>query len=316
MEKKQMGDLLHLLACRVDGGIVHIDDAKKGEDYFCPECHGVMVLRKGERELRRPHFAHLQLSEDCTPETVLHRVFKERLAALIEERIARAEPLLFQWNCSYCQGKHAADLIKACDRVALEYTMEMTRPDIALFTPDGQVGVVIEVVVTHKPTWQAMYYYEENAIFVLQIHLENHKDLNKLQENPLPFTKMNLCYNPKCSKCQHHKRRRNMEIITGPCLRCNGEMKMAVMNDGGYSRYVHRFNVDEIRIARENGVIIQEHYKQLAYGTSSPLLGCSCGHCGYFNDNKGTLSNYILPAREGKYPFRRIQIGYMCIHCK
>ncbi|BBI30728.1 competence protein CoiA family protein [Cohnella abietis] len=311
-----MSDLLHFLTRRADGEIVHIDNAEKGEDYFCPECNGAMLFRKGERGLRRPHFAHLQLSDDCTPETMLHRVFKEQLATLIEERILRAEPLLFKWNCSYCKGEHVADLIKSCVRVALEFPMEMTRPDIALFTSDGQVRVVIEVVVTHKPTWQAMYYYEQEGIFVLQIHLESYKDLDKLNESPLPFTKMNLCYNPKCIKCEHHKRRRYMEIITGPCLRCTGEMKMAFMMDGGYTRYVHRFYAKEIETARENGVLIQEHFTQLAYGTSSPLLGCTCGHCGYFIHNGSTLGNYILPAREGEYPSQRIQMGYVCVHCK
>lgn len=38
-------------------------DAKRGEDYYCPECSAVVRLRLGEE--RRPHFFHLDPPESC-----------------------------------------------------------------------------------------------------------------------------------------------------------------------------------------------------------------------------------------------------------
>ena len=42
--------------------IVWIEDATKGNKYFCPECNGECILRDGK--IKSKHFAHKSL-KDC-----------------------------------------------------------------------------------------------------------------------------------------------------------------------------------------------------------------------------------------------------------
>ncbi len=62
--------------------IVYAADVERDSGYYCLECGSELVLHRGEKGLRRPHFVHKNTS-NCKPETVLHAGFK----ILIAERI-------------------------------------------------------------------------------------------------------------------------------------------------------------------------------------------------------------------------------------
>lgn len=54
--------------------LIHIDDAKKGKEYRCPNCGGIMIPKQGEK--RAKHFAHKANTENCSYETYLHKIVK------------------------------------------------------------------------------------------------------------------------------------------------------------------------------------------------------------------------------------------------
>ena len=72
----------------INGNLVHIDDAQKGQKYTCPNC-GVELLLKiskipeGQKYHRRNHFAHKGGTDNHGSESFLHKLFKERCADLI-----------------------------------------------------------------------------------------------------------------------------------------------------------------------------------------------------------------------------------------
>ncbi|CRX38850.1 competence protein CoiA [Estrella lausannensis] len=55
--------MANLTAKDAAGNTLLAPDAKRGEDYFCPECAAVVRLRLGSE--RRPHFFHLDPPDSC-----------------------------------------------------------------------------------------------------------------------------------------------------------------------------------------------------------------------------------------------------------
>jgi len=63
--------------------LVHIDQAKKGEKYTCPNCNAELSLRigkipEGQKYHKRNHFAHKGNSNNHCSESFLHKLFKEK----------------------------------------------------------------------------------------------------------------------------------------------------------------------------------------------------------------------------------------------
>ena len=81
--------ILYTTAVDTHGNLIHVNDAEKGLDYYCPVCQRRFILRKSGKSgpgSRRPHFAHNDSTPNCTPEGVLHHSFKKHLVELIEPR--------------------------------------------------------------------------------------------------------------------------------------------------------------------------------------------------------------------------------------
>ena len=71
-----VNEILYATAIDKDGNLIHIDDAVKGIDYYCPECKKEFILHKSGKTgqgSKRPHFKHNELSPNCKPETVLQK---------------------------------------------------------------------------------------------------------------------------------------------------------------------------------------------------------------------------------------------------
>ncbi|WP_008308478.1 competence protein CoiA family protein [Leptolyngbya sp. PCC 6406] len=106
MEKSKQ--ILYTAALDSTGKLVLIDAADKIQIYACPICKGQMIPRKGEK--KRHHFSHKALTENCTPESVLHYSFKKLIAQKLEAHIASKEALQITWGCRYCLEEHTGNL--------------------------------------------------------------------------------------------------------------------------------------------------------------------------------------------------------------
>ena len=58
--------------------LISIENASKGNEYFCINCGAVMITKLGD--IRRHHFAHKANIHKCSYETYLHKLAKFRIA--------------------------------------------------------------------------------------------------------------------------------------------------------------------------------------------------------------------------------------------
>jgi len=203
-------ELLYPIAVDKNGNLIHIRNAEKGGEYYCPYCKTKFVFNrsiKTGKGSRRPHFSHDKLSPNCTSESYLHSTFKLMLLEKLNQCISGHLPLEVKYKCTICQREHTASLSHGLTAVKAEHDMKVCRPDIALFDGNGRVFAVIEIVVKHEPEEAALNYYKNNNIVLVQIKLDSEDDLEKVDEkikvpskvitfNPLicPFYKQFIAY--------------------------------------------------------------------------------------------------------------------------
>ena len=192
-------ELLHRYAKDKDSNLVSIEDAEKGNEYFCPGCGRNFILRKSGntgKGSRRPHFAHNNFDESiskCEPDRYLHETFKIELFDLLEESIKSNSPLNVTWKCKYCQEQHQGNILQGINNVRVEHDMKVCRPDIALLDKNEIVRIVIEVVVTHSPEESTIQHYENNKITLIQIKLLSFDDLDNVENRIRNSSDINFC---------------------------------------------------------------------------------------------------------------------------
>lgn len=318
-----MSKLLYTVAINNDRKFIKAVDAEKGNDYYCPVCKDKLILRKSGntgKGSKRPHFAHHNLTPNCTPESALHFSFKNLLFIKIQECIKSQESINISWNCKYCNDNHKGNLLKKATSVKLEYNLKVCQPDIALLDSNNNVVAVIEVVVTHKPEPEVIKFYKDNKIILIQINLTSDKDIELLIEKISNPDIVDFCINPKCITCGNYSQITRMMIINGPCWSCENTMKIATIFSSdfhglrGKGQYLSPsdFNADEIEFAKSKGVILKIHYSNTL---NSRYLANTCGKCGKFAGDFYLYSNYISQAAFGDYPSQTYDKGYSCQHC-
>ena len=154
-----MKKLLYTIAKTKDNKIIKAINADKNESYYCVVCGSEMVLKKSEKQLRRSHFAHKVLTENCTPEGALHFAFKNLLFERIDNCLKNDHLLEIEWLCEFCNQKHKVDLLKKTENVKIEAILDSCKPDIVLFDKDNVPIIAIEVIVTHYPEETSLKYF-------------------------------------------------------------------------------------------------------------------------------------------------------------
>lgn len=222
-------EILYAAATDRQSKLVKIADAEKGVEYFCPECQSPFVLKKSNRTgkgTRRPHFSHLQLNPNCTPEGVLHYSFKKFLFAHLQECISVGRPIEFKWTCIDCNSILSGNLLRHVTTVKEEFDLKVCRPDIALLDLEGNVLVAIEVVVTHAPEDKVLDYYREAGVVLVQINLSSEGDLNEVEARIERPDKVDYCMKPGCKNYGASTIERVTQHIPTECPRCYSQIEM------------------------------------------------------------------------------------------
>lgn len=315
--------ILYSVAKDSEDTLINANDAEKGNAYYCPQCNSSLVLRKSGntgKNSKRPHFAHKNLTQNCTPESALHFTFKTLAHSKINELLKAKKALNFEWKCNHCTETHKGDLLKKTKSVKLEHNLGVCQPDLALLDESNQVYAVIEVVVTHKPEARTLEYYKNNNIVLIECTLNSDLDLvdvnNKLSQ---PDT-VNICVNPKCKKCGNYLTKLYMYINESGCYRCGNNIKYAYImsQTGGSIRgygnhlYPDYFNNEEIQLARSHGVVLKKRYSKTS-GYS--YLANSCNSCNTFIGNHYMFIDYISQEDYEESEKNKIFIGYQCDEC-
>lgn len=279
-----MSKLLLPYAYDCNKQLVHIDDAKKGEKYTCPNCGAELLLKisripEGQKYHRRNHYAHKGNSDNHCSESFLHKLFKEKCVDYIRQKISDNDKIDFEWHCEQCREEHSGNLLRKAVNVASEYDMGICKPDIALFDKDGKVIIVVEIVVTHKPEPEVMQYYDENKIACLQIQVDDFSDCDRIEEKLSHPDKMNICPNPKCKKCGNIMSHVQMVTIASNCWKCGQKMTIAMLvtKSGHHIVSAAKFDDEDIKIAIDQGANFRQYYIKALEGWYSANV---CSHCG------------------------------------
>ena len=260
--------LFQTIAQDSKGNRITADEAVRGEDFFCPSCKGAMILRRGE--IKIAHFAHKNLTPNCNPETVLHKLGKEKVKHILDNHLDNKEPLTAGFMCNQCYGMHYYDITERIQRVELERSLDMFRPDVSLVDLQDSTRAVIEIVVTHAPEPEVLKLYDRKNIIYLRINLSEYKDLESLEEKMQYINNGNvLNFEKLFSEVVEFKEEEEIEgggqlfIIDFPCEQCGRTTKVALINAGDPNPFnridPEDFEENEVKIAREHGVSLQYH---------------------------------------------------------
>lgn len=185
----------------INGTLVRIDNAHKGQSYTCPNCGNNLLLKvskipEGQKLHRINHFAHKGSSDNHCSESFLHKLFKEKCVEFIKDKLASKKKHPFSWKCIYCSSIHDYNLLFNVSSVEVEYSLGVCRPDIALLDENHRVIVAIEIIVRHPPEAETLQYYDENDIVCLQIRVNNFDDCKKIETKLSNPDKVNRCLIP------------------------------------------------------------------------------------------------------------------------
>lgn len=301
-----MADILYSTAWNHNRELTKAADAQKGELYECLSCDQRLVLKQGK--IKRAHFSHKAVSTNCTPESVLHYSFKTLLCEKIHNYLNEGSSFGIEWNCNYCNEVHQGNLLKKVVKCELEYNLGVCRPDIALLAEDGRVVAAIEVVVTHSPEQRALDYYKKNQIALILLSLVTDEDLQRLDSSILKIDELDLCPNPKCTRCGEHQFLRCMTIIQGQCSACFAPIKLAVLGDHA-TRYqgILNFSLSEVNFANDKGVYLTEQYSRRL---RRKYLSTTCRACNFSGASHFLYRDYL--SIDSKCERETFNLGYYC----
>ncbi len=309
-----MTKLLLPYAINSFGNLIHIDAAHKDDIYTCPSCGANLSLRiskipEGQKYHRINHFAHKGSVDNYCSESFLHKLFKQRVAEYIRTELDRPNKAIwFEWKCDKCNELHKGNLLKKATQVIEELDLQVCRPDIALLDKDGKVVIVIEIVVTHKPSPETLQFYKDNKIACLQIEVSDFSECDKIREKVLHPNAVSMCPNPICKKCGEVMNSAKLIVVTAPCWHCSNDMKIAmiVSNDGNYIHTPKDFTNDEIRKAQMFGVNIKNRYSQTV---RENYWANVCDKCNAFVGDFYMHGYFNLPHDE------EVDLSYKCFNC-
>ncbi len=306
-------EILYSLANNESGQLIKAEAAQRSGIYFCLSCNGEMISRRGARV--RPHFAHKNISPNCSPETALHYGFKKFLHERISKSLGSGEQIAIHWKCGYCSGSHDGNLLKRAVNVEEEYGLGLCRPDIALIGKEGNVVAVIEVVVSHSPEESTLEYYKAKSIPFISFILISDEDLARADADIMSPDVVDVCYNPECPECDRNMPRLNLLVFDGTCSKCFSPMKIAALRgDAGYED-ISAFTDSHIALAVKHGASIETIYKTARSGYRYSFKVNTCKICNAFIGRDELWVDYVRVAYQDGYPITELDGGYYCPVC-
>lgn len=280
-----VNEIQYTTAIDQKGDLVHINEAEKGRVYYCPLCKTEFILRKSGKTgkgSKRPHFAHNELTPNCTPETVLHYLFKKKLVELLNKYLSQKNEFIINWSCDACSKYNKGNLLAKVTSIKEEYNLKVCQPDIALFDAEKNVIAVIEIVVTHKPEENVLKYYQENKIILIQLNLSSEEDLNSIEKKIKIPDIVDYCLNPKCSDYKRYSIKRRILFKPDRCGLCFHQIEsyFIVIDSAFGIQKTLDFTDNEISFvkSKRNNILIKTNQS-----TKEKYPTSTCIYCKSFN---------------------------------
>ncbi len=98
-----MGDFILIMTLNIDGNLVKPDKAERNQQYFCPGCEAMVIIKKGKK--KTAHYAH-EKSEICTQERIVRQAAKYQIKNIVNNRKNnRLQAPILVRECLACWGK-------------------------------------------------------------------------------------------------------------------------------------------------------------------------------------------------------------------
>lgn len=197
-----------------DKSIINIKNAVKSTFYYCIGCGSRLIVRQGK--IKKWHFAHKYEENNCSFESYLHKIAKEKFYKIYSNCLKKNEPFYLQikkefqyepcdcntkfnicQKCNYKQIKSEnIDITKWFKNIRIEKSMENFRADVCLSTINETENIFIEIHVTNKISDNK----RDSKYRIIEIDIDNEDDLNVFEEKLLIQSEKIRFYNFKIPK--------------------------------------------------------------------------------------------------------------------
>ena len=291
-----------------DGRLVHVSAVERGLKCaaVCPVCRTAVVARKGDKT--RHHFAHYP-GANCSAETALHFIAKQLIYDKLITALSIRQVICIYWKCIVCSGRHDLNLLDGISSVVTEKSMGTCRPDIALLDSDRNPRILLEIVVSHRPDPLVLDFCSQGQIPLLIFRVRDAESLETLAaQTKLDPTVVLYCPRQRCTNCGGPLFPKRMFFFSSRCWRCNGPMKIAVMeiNDKLYGP--DYFSESDRRFAHEQGVVFRQHLNKTKQQME---LALGCMNCGV-----ATGSRYLGFHKKRTQKLPGHLRGTVCLKCR
>ncbi|MDE7369160.1 MAG: hypothetical protein K2N08_05220 [Muribaculaceae bacterium] len=167
--------------------LTHIDNAIKGNQYYCPCCGAVMTPRQGKKN--RWHFAHKANIENCSYETYLHKLAKIRIQECFNQNsnfniTFNQECLCDADVCSIKRfprcgwfDKKTFDLKKYYNRCEQEVPIKGFVADLLISDNESKYPpILFEIYVSHKCSEDKI----NSGLRIIEIHIDSENVIEKI----------------------------------------------------------------------------------------------------------------------------------------
>ena len=170
-----------------NGMLVHVHNAQKGNEYFCPCCGAIMIPKQGVK--KRWHFAHKGNLGHCSYETYLHKLAKLRIRECFNTspKFTISFHSTSTCNVSNCplgttvpctwNPLKSFDLKEYYDKCEEEVSIDNFRADLIITnTKRNREPILIEIYVSHKSTEEKL----RSGYRIIEVHIESEEDINQI----------------------------------------------------------------------------------------------------------------------------------------
>ena len=286
--------------------LVHINDARQGEKYFCPnsKCDERLIIKDGG--YKRKHFSHVKNGDKCSYDNYLHTLAEKRIVEwfnsinelLIETKIK--DYCKDYKNCIWvnngigkggCSKRNLRSLslknyynkieIEKRDR-GFVWDLFMSNTNRPNLDP-----IAIEIFVTHKCEDKKL----DSGVRIIEIKIENEEQLEKIvSSNKLSAGKNIIFYNFKFAPKETNTR--GVQLYK---FMLYENMKLFIdqynMNCKSYQKRKNS-TLFEFTFGNINNEEINELYSNVTDGLYSYSFGCAIAHKKFPQFKNCTLCSY------------------------
>ncbi|MDR0319523.1 MAG: hypothetical protein LBH81_02170 [Rickettsiales bacterium] len=229
--------------------IVDIVTAVKGVTYHCISCGDAMITKQGK--INKWHFAHKHEQDNCSAESYLHKLAKQKFYDIYSECLANNTPFYIQLEnkqsfkpclannkfnlCDKCDYKRTKiekiDLTKWFRTIEIEKTIDAFRADLCLANADDSENIFIEIHVTNKISDEK----QKSKYRIIEIDIESEDDILSFNDKVLIPSGKTRFLNFK-----------EMKSITANDGMCQKTFLLLFLNKDGSVNFKDDLNISEL----------------------------------------------------------------------